>query len=165
MLTHNTSPADPSHFNTQRTEIGAAMCTDQSWELRASYFKAMQLLYKQGGRDGTALVVLVLTWCWLYHCWCYSRAEWYNIVMLGQNPEVFILVRLDTAAASAHRSSVTISRAVTIATHHLAPYLNIYLLFLFNMYLSKNFKYICLNCKVYLFSSTGCRRIGRLLWV
>ena len=43
---------------------------------------------------------------------------------LGQNPQLFILVRLDTAAA-AHRSSVTISPAVTIATHHLASYLNI----------------------------------------
>ena len=43
---------------------------------------------------------------------------------VGAKPPVFSLIRLDTAAP-AHRSSVTISPAVTIATHHLARYLNI----------------------------------------
>ena len=55
--------------------------------------------------------------------WCL-----YMIILVlggvGAKPLVFSLIRLDTAAP-AHRSSVTISPAVTIATHHLARYLNI----------------------------------------
>ena len=72
----------------------------------------------------TLVVVVLMQW-------------WYTTVV------VFILVRLDTAAA-AHRSSVTISPAVTIATHHLAPYLNILLVFV------QDAKCICMNFKMYL---------------
>ena len=80
------------------------------------------------GLQSTSIQVMMVMMVVLYHWYssggvgtvCTTGTE----ATLGQNPQLFILVRLDTAAA-AHRSSVTISPAVTIATHHLARYLNI----------------------------------------
>ena len=70
------------------------------------------------------MVMMVISYHWYSSSGVGTVCTTGTEATLGQNPQLFILVRLDTAAA-AHRSSVTISPPVTIATHHLTPYLNI----------------------------------------
>ena len=96
---------------------------------RHSTSSTATIMIKMGLQSTSIQVMMVMVMVVVLYHWysssgvgtvCTTGTE----ATLGQNPQLFILVRLDTAAA-AHRSSVTISPAVTIATHHLARYLNI----------------------------------------
>ena len=98
---------------------------------RHSTSSTATIMIKMGLQSTSIQVMMVMVMVVVLYHWysssgvgtvCTTGTE--AAATLGQNPQLFILVRLDTAAA-AHRSSVTISPAVTIATHHLASYLNI----------------------------------------